>query len=458
MSDFEKLDTYFRSDSLKQKLNHEDVAKLKREKIMRLIKLLLPAVAAALIGLLAILPGLQNRELDLQLSINTPKSSDLEKLHMENTVFYITDKNNKVSNFTAETIDETEPGSQLVKLIKPEGMMPGDDKNLIYVNSPTGYYDQTKKILSLTDNVTMTYSGGLTARTREMFYNAAEGKAYGVEPITADGKLGSLRSEGFEYYGDRDELVFMKKTYITVKQEKDINITADRRVEIYQKEQKLIAVGNAYAENPEMNVRGETLTAYFGKTNDGKEKGQTKIKRFIADKNVVLKNGSDAAGFGSHFDYDLTKDQMVLTGNPAKINNKASTISARKDIIYYPGRNKATARGNVIADDGKNKIYTEKMEVYFQKDKSGATIMERVEIPQKVKIVTADGVVTSDTGIYYPQKKLVKLYDNVVITQKGNVLRGARAETDLNTGVSRLLSGKSRVSGVFLEENIKSGK
>ena len=78
--------------------------------------------------------------------------------------------------------------------------------------------------------------------------------------------------------------------------------------------------------------------------------------------------------------------------------------------------------------------------------------MQRVEIPQNPKIVTQDGTVTAKTGIYYPDKGKVYLYENVVINQNGNILKGDKAETDLNTGISKVLSGQSRVSGIWYEE------
>ncbi len=55
-------------------------------------------------------------------------------------------------------------------------------------------------------------------------------------------------------------------------------------------------------------------------------------------------------------------------------------------------------------------------------------------------------------GIYYPDKGKVYLYENVVINQNGNILKGDKAETDLNTGISKVLSGQSRVSGIWYEE------
>ena len=158
MFDFKKLDVFFAEDSLKKKGRENDRNIVRRTRAVRLVKLLLPAVAAALAGLLIVLPGLQDRGGDLQLNIAKPKDGELEKLHMENTVFYVTDDANRVNNFTADTIDETEPGSKLIKLIRPEGLLPSSDDRWISVKSPVGFMIKTKNCCGST-----TTSGWFTA-------------------------------------------------------------------------------------------------------------------------------------------------------------------------------------------------------------------------------------------------------------------------------------------------------
>ena len=50
--------------------------------------------------------------------------------------------------------------------------------------------------------------------------------------------------------------------------------------------------------------------------------------------------------------------------------------------------------------------------------------------------------------------------DSIVIEQNGNILKGDLAETDLNTGISKLLSSakQRRVKGVFKEKQEKDKK
>ncbi len=231
----------------------------------------------------------------------------------------------------------------------------------------------------------------------------------------------------------------------------DITITAEKRVEVYQNENKAVAVGNAVAVKPGLTVKGEVLTAFFAKSDAPNSSKQTSITDMTADQKVSV-HMTKADAFGEHLEYHVKDDYMVIKGKPAIIKNDKATVSATDNITYYPGKNKAIATGNVVADNGKNKIYSDVMETYFRKDAGGDPVLERVEIPKNPKIVTKDGSVTAKTGIYYPEQGKVYLYENVVINQNGNILNGDKAETDLNTGISKVLSGKSRVSGVWYEE------
>ena len=118
MFDSHKIDAYFNGE--KNLRLQTETALSRRAKIMRWVKLVLPCLAALLIGLLIIIPHLQNDDSRFDMDITRPKKGELEKLHMEQTVFYITDAENKVNNFNADKIDETEPGSKLLKLINPD--------------------------------------------------------------------------------------------------------------------------------------------------------------------------------------------------------------------------------------------------------------------------------------------------------------------------------------------------
>lgn len=235
-----------------------------------------------------------------------------------------------------------------------------------------------------------------------------------------------------------------------------INLTADKQVEWDSKAQKMTAVGNAVATKDNMEIKADKMVAYYAKNTSPQAKNKTTISEVHAEGHITMRS-ERATAYGDIMDYDIAEDAVVLRGAPAKIKTDRETITADDNITYYPGRQKAVATGNVFAQDQKqNKIYSDKMVAFFKKnEKSGSLEMEKVEIYGNVKIKTPDADVTADKGLYLPQTGIVKLFDNVLITQDGNKLRGDFAETNLNTGISRLLAGKTssgRVSGIFKEK------
>lgn len=234
----------------------------------------------------------------------------------------------------------------------------------------------------------------------------------------------------------------------------DINLTADEKVEWHQNEQKIVAVGNAVASKKDLSVRADKMTAFYKENPNGGD-NKTSIDVVYAAGNVKM-HSPKADAFGETLDYDLTADKMVLRGRPAKIKTDQDTITAEDSITYYPGSQKAVANGNVVGVSKDNKVYADQMISYFEKNAAGQMEMKRVEIFGHVKISTPKADVTAEKGLYLPQTGIVKLFNNVEITQNGNILKGDYAETDLNTGISRLVSQKSnrgRVTGVFKEKS-----
>ena len=112
MFDSQKIDKYF---TIKNSPTvFKPSPKSLREKIIRLMKITLPAFAAFLAGLLIIILQVKKNINDIKDDIITPRSGELEKFHMEKGIFYITDNKNILNNFNADTLDETAPGSKII--------------------------------------------------------------------------------------------------------------------------------------------------------------------------------------------------------------------------------------------------------------------------------------------------------------------------------------------------------
>lgn len=216
MIDSHKIDDYFYGNS--PLTEHHDASDSldNRSRLIRRIKLILPSLAAVLLGLLIFIPHLEQAKDTVRIDITLPKKGELEKLHMENTDFYVTDRSNKVNNFTADNIDETAPGSKLIKLTNPKGIIPTAKGPWYNIEAPIGYYDQNKQTLRLEQNVDVIYSDGMMGKTQAMTYDFKTETAVSTTPTHADGTLGSLDSQGFKFYNAQDLIIFTGKTHIVI--------------------------------------------------------------------------------------------------------------------------------------------------------------------------------------------------------------------------------------------------
>ena len=234
----------------------------------------------------------------------------------------------------------------------------------------------------------------------------------------------------------------------------DIKLTADEKVEWHQNQNKMVAVGNAVASKDDMTIKAKSMTASYEKIN-----GKNAINNVHAIGNVQMFSPKTDA-FGDELVYKLKEDLVILTGAPAKIKTEKETITAKDKIIYYPSLEKAIALGDVIATSQDNKIFADKMVALFEKNSKTQNLeINRLDIFDNVRIKTPQADVTADKGTYFPKTGIVELYDNVLINQNGNILKGDKAQTNLNTGVSKITAGKqNRVTGVFKETKKETNK
>jgi len=211
-----EIDTYFNAAAGHKKNPLPKTVRHTR-KVM-LAKFALPSVAAVLALTLLVLPSLNKdiKEFGIDFAIG---KGDIEKLNIEKTTLYVTDENNRVNNFVAERVNETATGSRLYDLIGPEAMMPTSDTDWLNIKSPQGQFNQETSLLQLLDNVELFYSKGMNIRTSEAIFDFKKSFGYSRHPITGDGFIGQIRSEGFEFNGSDNILIFTGQTHILINEE-----------------------------------------------------------------------------------------------------------------------------------------------------------------------------------------------------------------------------------------------
>lgn len=219
MFDAKKIDQYFELPIEDKKA--KALPMTQRGRMLRRVKLLLPAVAALLTGLLIIIPYLRKSINDITNNLITPQKGELEKFHMEKGNFYITDIKDIVNNVHADTLDETEAGSKIIQMTNPEGTFPSASGKETIIKAPIGFYNQNTKILNLQNNVNLVYNNKTTTDTNEMFFDFNTNKAYSIKPVKTQSDTMNITSQGFEYYKDKNLLVYTGKTHIILQDNND---------------------------------------------------------------------------------------------------------------------------------------------------------------------------------------------------------------------------------------------
>ena len=159
--------------------------------------------------------------------------------------------------------------------------------------------------------------------------------------------------------------------------------------------------------------------------------------------------------------------QGFSTNKDKPIHIEAQRLEVRdKDKV-------ATFSGDVQVVQGDTELRCKTLVVFYEPDKnapgapaatapaatggaSGEQKIKRLEARGGVVVTQNDQIATGDNALFEMASNTVTLNGNVVVTQGQNVLRGERLVVDLNTGVSKVFSGKGgdgRVQGLFLPGN-----
>lgn len=352
MVDFHKIDAFFNGETAFE--NENPVKLSRRARVLRWAKLLMPSLAAVLIALLLLFPSLKDNDVVNSLDVTLPKKGELEKLHMEQTEFSITDKDNKISTFFADQVDETKAGSKLLKIINPEGNIPAGDNRFVNIDSDIGYYNQETQVIELEENVVAVYDEGTTAETEYARYDFKANYGNGNQAVYAFGDWGKLWSEGFEYYQDKELIVLTGKSKVI--NEKN-TLWADKEIRYYRTENRLEAEKNVKAVNLENTIYADVMKTFFipGSKMD--------VKRVEAYGHVRVLDGSNTMYADKMYAFFMAGSEQKLEKIEAFDNVKVITAdgTASGDYgLYLPDRAEVELHRNVeIVQDG-NVIHGDK--------------------------------------------------------------------------------------------------
>ena len=225
-----------------------------------------------------------------------------------------------------------------------------------------------------------------------------------------------------------------------------IAIEASEFLEWNQAVGTYIAKGNAYVKQDQASIKAEHIIAHYTVGGESRD-----ITRVVASGAVTYVEGENTAK-GEKLEYDLTTKIYVLTGKNSSVTSPRGMVVANKSITYDStdlNNLKVTAIGEARYENTNGrKIFGNRLIAFIASDGT----LKTIDAFDNTKVITAKGTIaTSDKLNYLAKESLANLNGNVEILDKGNIMRGARAEIDFDNEISKILSSPSgkRVSGTL---------
>lgn len=225
-----------------------------------------------------------------------------------------------------------------------------------------------------------------------------------------------------------------------------LTIEADDVLEWNQTDGIYTAKGNAVATRGTTEIRGNLLEAAYDPQSDERD-----IETVTASGNVTYKDDTSRAR-GSKLIYMIAARDYRVEGPDAAVSGSRGTITADTSIdldTRSDETQKVTAIGDAVYKDANGHVFAgDLVDAYFASDGSLTSIVAKGD----VRVKNANGrEATGDAATYDAGSEVATVTGNVEIIDGGSQMRGGRAEVDLRTGNSRMLSAGSggRVSGVL---------
>ncbi|MGZ8409991.1 MAG: LptA/OstA family protein [Hyphomicrobium sp.] len=233
-----------------------------------------------------------------------------------------------------------------------------------------------------------------------------------------------------------------------------IEIFAEDGIEWQQERSVVVARGNARAIRGEVEVKADTLSAYYRKASTG----DSEIWRVEAEGNVKIATPTDTA-YAQKGIYDVDSGILVLRTRGqdteiVRVVGKNGDISAHEQMEFWEQKQMFVARGDARAVQGDRMVSADVLVAYFDRTASGEDRVQRVEAFDDVVIETPQETVRAQHGIYRVDDGVASVLGEVKITRGPNQLNGCSAEVNLNTGISKLFgcpdgSQKGQVEGLI---------
>jgi len=181
-----------------------------------LMKVLLPAMAAALVLLLVVWPQLSPIDNHFRVGISKISLDQAESLNMLNPRYDGRDNKNQPFSVTADLASQESGASKVVDLDLPKADLTMEDGTWLVITANSGRYDREAEMVELVDDVVFYHDEGFEVQTGFARIDLKAGSAEGDQAVYGQGPLGSIQSEGFRIESRGQRIFFTGKSRMIV--------------------------------------------------------------------------------------------------------------------------------------------------------------------------------------------------------------------------------------------------
>lgn len=180
------------------------------------MKVVLPALAVALVLLVIVWPQLKLYEGRFRIRVSDISLEQADRLTMLNARYEGLDDKQQPFVLTADQATQSSDNKDLIDLEMPKGDITMNDGAWLAMDAQEGRYNRDSELLDLQGDVILFHDRGFELRSQSAQVDLAAGTAEGQEATEGQGPSGSSLSEGFQVLERGDVLIFTGKSRLTL--------------------------------------------------------------------------------------------------------------------------------------------------------------------------------------------------------------------------------------------------
>ena len=185
-------------------------------RFVMLMKLLLPAAALAIIGLLLLWPSLLPGRSKFQIGTTRITTSDIDGLRMENPRYVGVDEESRPFQVSAAVATQDRNDGDVVRLNALKADLLASGQSWVALEAAEGVYHKTEQTIDLSGGVTMFHDQGYEMRSTTAKVDLKTGGITSDEPVQGQGMAGAVQGQGLRMYDRGTRVVFTGKSRVVL--------------------------------------------------------------------------------------------------------------------------------------------------------------------------------------------------------------------------------------------------